>query len=308
MSSFIGVGKKCALSDIVVSKLIFHIDDDFNLHKTNSFENRVGFSKLKEREKAKYDGWIKNMERNKTKNITLPRKYINPTDIKSDKLFESNILIDEAYNILYPIFLFKKPTHLLIAPDNLPKVRSIHLSSRNFKVEDNDLNSYEIFNNNNNIYENKTIKEIISKVYDAVHLYISNKNDPAMLKLFLELYPDRYKPRACWMINYEVYYYNNNNNYYYYYYCYKANKNQGFPSHIDLVSFCSVILAIKGDFNEKHDSLHITISNTKEINNSTNCKTIPLKDGEYIIFDRLYHSMYPECDREFQRVTCNIIF
>ena len=82
---------------------------------------------------------------------------------------------------------------------------------------------------------------------------------------------------------------------------YEKGTSQGFTPHVDIVSFCSVILAIKGDSMENDLSLHITVSNTKE---GIEKKIYPLSDGQCIIFERLFHSLVPTSNnREFTRIS-----
>lgn len=91
-------------------------------------------------------------------------------------------------------------------------------------------------------------------------------------------------------------------------YYYKENTDQGFASHIDQAAFCSVCFAIQGDHKESEDHFHIKISNTKKISKFSNHNTLPLKDSELIIFDRLYHSMDARSNRKFHRMTLNIYY
>jgi hypothetical protein len=118
-------------------------------------------------------------------------------------------------------------------------------------------------------------------IYDVVKDFITKTNDNNLLKAFLDLYPDPLKPRLCHSNMYE-----------------KGTK-QGFIPHVDIVSFCTTILAIKGDSMENDTSLHISISNTKE---GIEKKICPLSDGQCIIFERLYHSLVPLSNREFTRI------
>jgi len=106
-------------------------------------------------------------------------------------------------------------------------------------------------------------------------------------KLFNVLYPTK-DPRWCFIS------------------AYSNETKEGIPMHRDQVCFVSIVVALQGDFD-------VPIENSLRISNyfnpdEKNSKFLRLKNGDAVIFQRLYHSIVPISNRTNQRVTINVFY
>lgn len=200
MTIIIGIGKRTTITDILATKILFHIDEHGKLHKTASFEDLIQYDKLRIKKQNQIKLWIRNINDH---NVTLPIKYFYPSQLTSKQLFINNEIINQVYNILKPFFRLARLFD--IVPDNglLPKSKIIYLCAKVFQNDISCVDNFKIIEKK--LYKNEMIKSIISEIYEAVLQFIRSKNDPELLLLFGRLYPDRYKPRCTWINMYEVF-------------------------------------------------------------------------------------------------------
>ena len=198
--TLIGIGKRTTLTDILVTKILFYIDEHGKLNKTASFEDMIYYNKMLDTKKDRIKLWIRNINDH---NVTLPNKYFNPADLTSNKLFINNKTINEVYKILKPYFALAERFDIVPKNGLLPKSKIIYLCAKDFKYDISSVYNFLIIKKD--LYKNKTIKLIISTIYEVVLQFITSKNDPELLLLFVKLYPDPYKPRCTWINMYEVY-------------------------------------------------------------------------------------------------------
>ena len=280
MSSSINIVKKsCNIGDFLASKLLYFVDDNGIFNPSYDFKKN-NYDKLKKDKRILVDQWLYRVF---LRNVTLSNNCKNElNNVSILTLFnDTSILnVNSIYDVLYPILNKQIPIDIIQNSFSMPKCKRVVICGRNFKAIKNIDDSYIIYNKP--LYNNPLIKTVISMVYVAVKEFIIRKNDPKLTQSFLEFYPDPFKPRECTSCMYE-----------------KGTK-QGFIPHVDIVSFCTVILAIKGDSKEKDVSLHISLSDTKA---GTEKRICPLNDGQYIIFERLFHSLVPSSNREFTRIS-----
>jgi len=197
--SRIGKGKQTKISDYQVAKYLFFTDDNGKLHKTKKFQRITGYDKLLDKKKYIIKEWHGHVLR---KDVTLSNNYTRPSSILSFKLFTDNeTIISNVYRLIYKKLIKAPKIDILSNNDNLPKSRRIVLCVNNFESEDY-ISDYIIFFPK--LYYNDLIQKIIFQIYQAVVQFIEKKNNPEMLRLFKDLYPDPYKPRAVFMNLYEV--------------------------------------------------------------------------------------------------------
>jgi len=270
--------KNSCISDVLAAQLLYFVDDNGIFDPSEEFKiNKL--DKIKKDKKKLIFQWLYRVN---TRDVTLSNNSKNNLDKLSIlNLVNDASIINSIYDLLYPIFKKTKPIDLIQNGNSLPKSKRILLCARDFKPVNSLNDSYIICNKQ--LYKNKIIKTVMTMIYDAVKDFIIKKNDENLIRAFLDLYPDPLKPRSCYMCEY------------------KKGTRQGFVPHVDIVSFCSVVLAIKGDSMENDLSLHISVSNTTQ---GIEKKICPLNDGQCIIFERLFHSLVPLSDnREFTRIT-----
>lgn len=192
----IGLGKKCSLTDLLVIKIIYYCDDDGFVNKENtSFIKLCGYDKV---DKKKIDNYILNINK---QNVTLPIKYNYPSDIKVMRIFKNNNVVNELLPILTALMKFVIPVDVMIN-DSYKRSPSkiIRITTKVY----NEQNEYVFKITNEKLFKNSLIKKIIFNIYNKVVNYIKNKKDSNLLKLFLQLYPDPYQPKGCWIVDYQV--------------------------------------------------------------------------------------------------------
>ena len=138
----------------------------------------------------------------------------------------------------------------------------------------------------NALYHTDILQTFMQKMHHYARTFVQEYM-ASSISTFDALYPN-HNPRYCF-VN-----------------MYSKDTKEGVPLHRDQVSFVSIVVALQGDINEPPES-SLRISNGMN-QNMTSSNFMPLKNGEAVIFQRLFHSIKPISKRLAQRITINIFY
>ena len=146
---------------------------------------------------------------------------------------------------------------------------------------------FDNLDKNNQLCDSDIFQQFFKKMHMYAKSYITQNMDHHCVNAFNKLYPN-FMPRYCFAN------------------LYSKNTKDGISTHRDQTSFLSIVVALQGDDKEPVENC---LKISRFLNHDEhNSKSFKLKNGDAVIFERLYHSMVPILNRKNNRVSINIFY